>query len=402
MVAIGPRPGGLAGARPTRALHQKQLEAAGLKPRSSRSTRRRRSARSTWSTCARRSRARRRTAAGIVIGGHYDTKLFREFPFVGASDGGSSAAFLLELARALKGRTQSAADRAAVPRRRGSGRRLDAARITPTAAATTSPRPKKAGTVKDIRAFILVDMIGDRDLGIRREQNSTPWLTDAIWSAAKTPASGREFLDETTPIEDDHLEFLEAGIRRSTSIDLDYPAWHRAEDTPRPRRRRQPSGRRATSSRGAAASPAQLEAASDAEVRERSAGASISAPDLALASARSADASPCAKIRSTSASLGRHAAPLQPEHHVRLARHRADVDLLLAPDQAGRHAGIHRVDELAVLLPERLDDGRGVDAGGGAEGVAADDRIVRRESARRSQRTRSRSTRTSADRSRSM
>ena len=40
----------------------------------------------------------------IVIGGHYDTKLSRDFPFVGASDGASSAAFLLELARALKGR----------------------------------------------------------------------------------------------------------------------------------------------------------------------------------------------------------------------------------------------------------------------------------------------------------
>ena len=40
----------------------------------------------------------------IVIAGHYDTKLFREFRFVGASDGGSSAAFLLELARVLKAR----------------------------------------------------------------------------------------------------------------------------------------------------------------------------------------------------------------------------------------------------------------------------------------------------------
>ena len=38
----------------------------------------------------------------LVIGGHYDTKLFREFRFVGANDGGSSAAMLLELARALK------------------------------------------------------------------------------------------------------------------------------------------------------------------------------------------------------------------------------------------------------------------------------------------------------------
>ena len=40
----------------------------------------------------------------LVIAGHYDTKLFREFRFVGASDGGSSAAFLIELARVLKAR----------------------------------------------------------------------------------------------------------------------------------------------------------------------------------------------------------------------------------------------------------------------------------------------------------
>ena len=83
--------------------------------------------------------------------------------------------------------------------------------------------------MKDIRAFILVDMIGDRDLGIRREQHSTPWLTDAIWSAAQR-LKRPEFLDETTPIEDDHLEFLTAGIPAVDIIDLDYPAWHRADD----------------------------------------------------------------------------------------------------------------------------------------------------------------------------
>ncbi len=44
------------------------------------------------------------SASRIAITGHYDTKLFREFRFVGASDGGSSAAFLIELARVLKAR----------------------------------------------------------------------------------------------------------------------------------------------------------------------------------------------------------------------------------------------------------------------------------------------------------
>ena len=49
--------------------------------------------------------ARRPSGQRIVVGGHYDTKLFKEFAFVGANDGGSSAALLIELARALKPKT---------------------------------------------------------------------------------------------------------------------------------------------------------------------------------------------------------------------------------------------------------------------------------------------------------
>ena len=81
-----------------------------------------------------------------------------------------------------------------------------------------------------MRAFILVDMIGDKELGIRREENSTPWLKDIIWGTAKR--LGRtEFLDEETPIEDDHIEFLAAGIESVDIIDLDYTAWHTEHDT---------------------------------------------------------------------------------------------------------------------------------------------------------------------------
>jgi glutaminyl-peptide cyclotransferase len=88
---------------------------------------------------------------------------------------------------------------------------------------------KKAGTTGEVKAFILLDMIGDTDLGIRREENSTPWLTDAVWSAARR-LNRREFLEEITPIEDDHLEFLAAGIPSVDIIDLDYTAWHTADD----------------------------------------------------------------------------------------------------------------------------------------------------------------------------
>jgi hypothetical protein len=72
-------------------------------------------------------------------------------------------------------------------------------------------------------------MIADANLDIRREQYSTPWLSDAIWSTAKR-LNRREFVDDPWPIEDDHQEFLEVGIDSVDLIDLDYPAWHTAAD----------------------------------------------------------------------------------------------------------------------------------------------------------------------------
>ena len=90
---------------------------------------------------------------------------------------------------------------------------------------------RTSGTLAGIKALILLDMIGDRHLNIRREENSTRWLTDIIWNTARRLGYQRHFLDESTPIEDDHLPFLEAGVPAVDIIDLDYPAWHTADDT---------------------------------------------------------------------------------------------------------------------------------------------------------------------------
>jgi hypothetical protein len=79
--------------------------------------------------------------------------------------------------------------------------------------------------------MILVDMIGDRDLGIRRDSNSTPWLTDIVWSAAARLKLTNHFLPASTTVEDDHLPFLAAGVPSVDIIDLDYPAWHTQQDT---------------------------------------------------------------------------------------------------------------------------------------------------------------------------
>lgn len=166
----------------------------------------------------------------ILIGGHYDTKLFREFSFVGANDAGSSTGFLLELARSLKGRAhpftielvffdgeEAVVEWRGTDRTYGSRHYVDAAR--------------KAGELGSIKALILVDMIGDRDLQLKRESLSTRWLTDLIWNSARTLGYGRHFSDEETPMEDDHQPFLDAGVPAVDLIDFDYPVWHTAGDT---------------------------------------------------------------------------------------------------------------------------------------------------------------------------
>ena len=166
----------------------------------------------------------------IVIGSHFDTKLFREVRFVGASDGGSSTAALLELARTLNARPRPFTIELLF---------LDGEEAVLEWSATDSTygsryyveHARKTGTLAGIKAFILLDMIGDKNLNIRRESNSTPWLTDAIWAAARRLGHTRAFLSETTPIEDDHLPFLKAGVAAVDIIDLDYPAWHTADDT---------------------------------------------------------------------------------------------------------------------------------------------------------------------------
>jgi Zn-dependent M28 family amino/carboxypeptidase len=166
----------------------------------------------------------------IVIAGHYDTKLYRQFRFVGASDGGSSAAFLLELARVLKTRRNPLTiellfldgEEARMPDWGGTDNTYGSRHYVDVA--------KRDGTLASLKAMILIDMIGDRDLDIRRDTNSTPWLTNVIWETARRLKLDDYFLADSTKIEDDHLPFVAAGIPSVDIIDLDYEAWHTVKD----------------------------------------------------------------------------------------------------------------------------------------------------------------------------
>ena len=164
----------------------------------------------------------------VMVAGHYDTKYFKDFRFVGANDGGSSTALLLELARRLATRPRDythwlvwfdgeEARESWTERDSLYGSRRLAAELA---------RAKRLP-----RALILVDMIGDRDLNIRRESYSAPWLTDIVWDAAARLGYGRHFLRDPMPVEDDHVPFLKLGVPATLLIDFDFPPWHTADDT---------------------------------------------------------------------------------------------------------------------------------------------------------------------------
>ncbi len=78
------------------------------------------------------------------------------------------------------------------------------------------------GTINKIKAFLLADMIGDKDLNIDRDGNSSAWLTELLLSAAKNTGHPSVVSRDTTPIEDDHLPFKQRGVPVLDVIDYDY------------------------------------------------------------------------------------------------------------------------------------------------------------------------------------
>ncbi len=91
---------------------------------------------------------------------------------------------------------------------------------------------KKANALGSLKAMILFDMIGARNLRLKRDSASTPWLNDVIWTAAKRLGHTSTFVDQPTSVGgDDHMAFIAAGIPSVDIIDLeDYPQWHTKDD----------------------------------------------------------------------------------------------------------------------------------------------------------------------------
>ncbi len=171
----------------------------------------------------------------VVISGHYDTKWMPGIRFVGANDGGSSTGFLLELARVLAARPRVHTvilvwfdGEEAIEH----WSRMDSLYGSRHLAA----RWERESKLRRIIALINVDMIGDKDLGIQKEQFSTPWLRELVWDAARRLGHGRHFLSSVSATEDDHAPFVERGVPALNLIDFRYPDernsyWHTEQDT---------------------------------------------------------------------------------------------------------------------------------------------------------------------------
>jgi hypothetical protein len=172
-----------------------------------------------------------KSGRAVVFTGHYDTKLEPLVRFVGADDGGSSTAFLLEMAEVLQG----------APRKDDvylvwfDGEEATHEEWTDADSLYGSrhlaERWAADNTLGRIKALINVDMIGDKDLDIMDEQNSSPALRKLIWSTARRLGYGKYFLETGGPTDDDHMPFVRMGVEAVDLIDFDKNYWHTPQDT---------------------------------------------------------------------------------------------------------------------------------------------------------------------------
>src|SRR6266850_480050 len=166
----------------------------------------------------------------ILLGTHYDTLLMENF--VGADDGGSSTAVMLELARLLcpqRGKyavwiaffdgEEAMKHWSDTDGRYGS--RQMAARLS------------SSGDIKKIKAFLLADIVGGRKAQFLRESSSTPALVDLVWNTAAKLGYTAIFLNDMTSAEDDHDSFLKRGVPAVDVIGdfVNNGYWHTPQDS---------------------------------------------------------------------------------------------------------------------------------------------------------------------------
>jgi Zn-dependent M28 family amino/carboxypeptidase len=241
-VDFGPRPAGSAELANTRAYLVKELESYGLKVTQDQFTPATPEGPKQMVNVT--AEIAGETSEVIILGSHYDTKLYREFSFVGANDGASSTGVLLELARVLS----------AAPKPRYTywlvffdGEEAFCPEWDDCKNPDGSPdhlygsrrfvqQLQARNEVNRVKAMILLDMVGYKALQFGRDdlgERHAPWLIDLVWQTAYDMGHGSIFQRRSEGVVgDDHEPFIRAGIPAIDIIQLSgYPHWHTAEDT---------------------------------------------------------------------------------------------------------------------------------------------------------------------------
>ncbi len=235
-VALGPRPSGSEASRKTQQYIAEQLKAAGLTVREQ-----------VFSVSTPTGAVQMKNIIGeargdskviLVLGAHYDTKLFDKEQFVGANDGGAATGVLLEAARIL-GKKPPAATVWLVF---FDGEEAMGSRFTATDGSYGSryfvSELGKDKTNKRVGAAMILDMIGDKDLTVTIPPESSQRLVRAVFDAAEGLQVREKFGYSTSTISDDHTPFLEAQIPAVDLIDFEFGSkpgvndyWHTPQDT---------------------------------------------------------------------------------------------------------------------------------------------------------------------------
>jgi len=172
----------------------------------------------------------------IVIASHYDTNYpLRNTSYIGANDGASSSALLLEIANQLRGKKRDGYSVWLVWDDAEEAIRTWSDADSLYGIRHLAQKWQADGTLKQIKAFLLADMIGDADLNIDRDLNSTPWLEEVVYQSATRLGYQSHFFARDNQVSDDHLPFMQRGVPCADLIDFDYGYnnvfWHTPQDT---------------------------------------------------------------------------------------------------------------------------------------------------------------------------
>jgi glutaminyl-peptide cyclotransferase len=177
----------------------------------------------------------------IMLSSHYDSKYYKDKHFLGANDPGASVAELVELGRVLATNNPkpkftywltffdgeeafcSSWDECSKP----------GAPDNTYGSRHFVEKLKKANETSRVRAMILFDMMGYKNLELGRDTLSTRWLQNIVWQTGRELGYGNIFVDREEGVGgDDHEPFLGAGIDSLDIIQLNsYEYWHTEQDT---------------------------------------------------------------------------------------------------------------------------------------------------------------------------